>query len=121
MRKLLVVDDQYGIRILLKELLEKDGYLMFQAANGMQALTILEQQEIDLVLLDVKLPGMSGLEILKEVKIRYEQVEVIMMTAYEELNLMNEAIKYGALTYFKKPFDISEVRRIIAKSFENMK
>ncbi|HHY22372.1 MAG TPA: response regulator [Bacilli bacterium] len=121
MRKVLVVDDQYGIRVLLKEILEKDGYAMYQAANGMQALTLIEQHQFDLVLLDVKLPGMNGLEILKQVKEQYPQVEVIMMTAYGELNLIKEARKLGALAYFTKPFDISEVRKIIANSFNDRK
>lgn len=118
MRKVLVVDDQYGIRILLKEILEKDGYTMYQAANGMQALTIIKQHDLDLVLLDVKLPGMNGFDILKQVKGKYPQVKVIMMTAYEELNLMKEAKEIGAFAYFTKPFDISEVRRVIANSFK---
>ena len=120
MRKVLVVDDLYGIRVLLKEVLEKDGYEMYQAANGMQALTILEEHQLDLVLLDVKLPGMNGLDVLKQIKLRYPHIGVIMMTAYEELDLMKEAKSFGACAHFSKPFEINEVRRIISSCIKNI-
>lgn len=117
-KKILIVDDQYGIRILLTEILKKDGYKMYQASNGLQALEIMEKHSPDLVLLDMKIPGMDGLEILKRIKQMRPETEVMMMTAYGELNMINEAISLGAVTHFTKPFDIDEVRRQIQKSFE---
>lgn len=117
MRKVLIVDDQYGIRILLKEILEQNGYTLFQAANGIQALTIADQQELDLILLDVKLPGMNGFDILKRVKEKQPEVQVIMMTAYEELDSIKKAKEIGALTFITKPFDISEVLNMVANRF----
>lgn len=116
-RKVLIVDDQYGIRILLKEILEQNGYTLFQAANGIQALTIADQQELDLILLDVKLPGMNGFDILKRVKEKQPEVQVIMMTAYEELDSIKKAKEIGALTFITKPFDISEVLNMVANRF----
>lgn len=66
--KILIVDDQYGIRILLNEVFHKEGYQTFQAANGIQALDIVTKERPDLVLLDMKIPGMDGIEILKRMK-----------------------------------------------------
>ncbi|KMJ56539.1 chemotaxis protein CheY [Bacillus sp. LL01] len=113
MHKVLVVDDQYGIRVLLTEILQKDGYQLYQAANGVQALKVVEEDSPDLVLLDMKIPGMDGLEILRRIKEKHEEIQVIMMTAYGELNLINEAMQLGAITHFAKPFDIDDVRKVI--------
>lgn len=65
-QKVLIVDDQFGIRTLLNEVLQKEGYEIYQAANGLQALHVMKQHAPDLVLLDIKIPGMDGLEILKK-------------------------------------------------------
>ncbi len=109
-KKLLIVDDQFGIRVLLTEVFEKDGYDTLQASNGKQALKIVEENEPDLILLDMKIPGMDGLEILREIKKMGAKSDVIMMTAYGELEMINEAMDLGALTHFAKPFDIDEVK-----------
>lgn len=114
-KKLLIVDDQYGIRILLNEVFKKDGYETFQAASGTQALEIIEHDKPDLVLLDMKIPGMDGIEILRRIKKYDSSIQVIMMTAYGELDMINEAMSLGAITHFAKPFDIDEVREVIKK------
>jgi two-component system response regulator (stage 0 sporulation protein F) len=111
--KILIVDDQYGIRVLLEEVFRKEGYETYQAANGKQALALAEQNEPDLVILDMKIPGMDGLEILKRIKVLNREIQVIMITAYGELDLIQEAMKLGALTHFTKPFDIDELRRMV--------
>lgn len=116
-KKILIVDDQFGIRILLTEILQSDGYTLFQASNGMQALEIFEEHEPDLVLLDMKIPGMDGLEILRRIKEIKPATEVMMMTAYGELNMIKEAMRLGAQKHFIKPFDIDEVRKEIRESF----
>lgn len=108
--KILIVDDQYGIRILLNEVFHKEGYETFQAANGMQALEVVENHHPDLVLLDMKIPGMDGIEILKRMKVIDEEIRVIIMTAYGELDMIQESKDLGALTHFAKPFDIDEIR-----------
>lgn len=117
-KKVLIVDDQYGIRILLKEILEREGYMVFLAANAKQAIGIIEKEAPHLVLLDLKLPGTSGVELLKIIQLINSQVVPIMMTAYEELNLINEAKRNGAIAHFKKPFDIKEVRKMIKESLQ---
>ncbi|GAA0358081.1 response regulator [Bacillus horti] len=113
-KKILIVDDQYGIRVLLDEVFRKEGYTTFQAANGKQALELADQNKPNLVILDMKIPGMDGLEILKRVKMLDPSIHVIMITAYGELDLIQEAMNLGALTHFTKPFDIDELRKIVA-------
>lgn len=109
-KKVLIVDDQNGIRILLMEVFGSEGYETFQAANGKIALEIVEKESPDLVLLDMKIPGMDGLEILKYLKAMNPDIKVIMMTAYGELDMIKEATELGALMHFTKPFDIDEMR-----------
>ncbi|RBP04814.1 two-component system response regulator (stage 0 sporulation protein F) [Rossellomorea aquimaris] len=111
--KILIVDDQFGIRILLNEVLQKEGYQTFQAANGIQALEIVDQHSPDLVLLDMKIPGMDGIEILKRMKQKDADIRVIIMTAYGELDMIQEAKDLGALTHFAKPFDIDDIRQAV--------
>jgi two-component system, response regulator, stage 0 sporulation protein F len=113
--KVLIVDDQFGIRILLNEVFQKEGYQTFQAANGVQALEILTKKEPDIVLLDMKIPGMDGIEILKRMKKLNQDIRVIIMTAYGELYMIQEAKDLGALTHFAKPFDIDYLREAVKK------
>lgn len=112
-KKILIVDDQNGIRILLMELFGNEGYQMYQAANGKAALEVVEQDSPDLVLLDMKIPGMDGLEILKHIKSTHPQIKVIMMTAYGELDIIKQAKDLGAISHFTKPFDIDEMRNVV--------
>lgn len=109
-KKVLIVDDQNGIRVLLMEVFSSEGYNTFQASNGKLALEIVKNDAPDLVLLDMKIPGMDGLEILKHVKAIDRNIKVIMMTAYGELDMIKEATDLGALMHFTKPFDIDEMR-----------
>jgi len=111
--KLLIVDDQYGIRLLLHEIFKKEGYEVFQAANGFQAIDIVIKDCPDLVILDMKIPGMDGVEILKRIKEINKEIKVILMTAYGELDIIEEAKKLGALRYFPKPFDIDEIKKVV--------
>lgn len=111
--KILIVDDQYGIRILLNEVFQKEGYQTYQAANGFQAIDIVLNDRPDLVVLDMKIPGMDGIEILKRVKEIDKDIKVILMTAYGELDMIQEAKDLGALMHFAKPFDIDEIRQAV--------
>ncbi|MGB2991237.1 MAG: response regulator [Paenisporosarcina sp.] len=110
MKQLLIVDDQQGIRLLLNEVFKREGYTTYLAANGIEALELAEKIKLDGVLLDMKIPGMDGIEILKRIKMRTPDVPVLMITAYGELDLIKEAMDLGASHYFTKPFDIYEVR-----------
>lgn len=117
--KVLIVDDQNGIRILLMEVFSSEGYETYQAANGKIALDIVQKNEPDLVLLDMKIPGMDGLEILKHIKQMNPDIRVIMMTAYGELDMIKEATDLGALMHFTKPFDIDEMRLAVNMQLKN--
>ncbi|EGK10395.1 sporulation initiation phosphotransferase F [Desmospora sp. 8437] len=109
-KKVLVVDDQYGIRILLTEVFSRERINIFQAANGKLALEIIRKEKPDLILLDMKMPGMDGLELLRQLKKEQTDAIVIMMTAYGELDMVEEATKLGARAHFTKPFDVMELR-----------
>ncbi|MDQ6420251.1 response regulator [Paenibacillus sp. LHD-117] len=117
-KKVLIVDDQNGIRVLLLEVFSSEGYNTFQAANGKLALEIVRRESPDLVLLDMKIPGMDGLEILKHIKTIDSTIKVIMMTAYGELDMIKEATDLGALMHFTKPFDIDEMRMEVNKHLQ---
>lgn len=112
-KKVLIVDDQNGIRVLLVEVFSNEGYDTFQASNGKLALEIVRKESPDLVLLDMKIPGMDGLDILKHIKQIDTSIKVIMMTAYGELDMIKEATDLGALTHFTKPFDIDDLRKAV--------
>lgn len=119
--KILIVDDQFGIRMLLNEVLRKEGYETYLASNGMEALGLLSLHQADLVFLDMKIPGMDGIEILKKMKEHSPQVKVIMMTAYGELDLINTALSTGAIGYLPKPFDILELINLSKKYISVLK
>lgn len=118
-KKVLIVDDQNGIRILLVEVFKSEGYEAYQAANGKLALEIVKREPPDIVLLDMKIPGMDGLEILKQIKSMDKSIKVIMMTAYGELDMIQEAQELGALMHFTKPFDIDELRLAVNNQLRN--
>ncbi|MGB9802486.1 response regulator [Desulfofundulus sp.] len=110
---LLVVDDQAGVRRMLLEAFSGEGYEVDLAVSGAEALEKLAQGGIDLVLLDMKMPGMSGLDTLREIRRINQDVPVIVMTAYGDLELLGEVKKLGVRHYVSKPFDLQEVRYLV--------
>lgn len=119
LRRLLIVDDQSGIRLLLQEVFKQEAYEVSLAANGLTALQKIEENQPDCVLLDLKMPGMDGVEVLERMKKSWPDIPVIMMTAYGELELTNKALELGAVKYFTKPFDIYEIRDAVNVLFES--
>lgn len=119
MKSLLIVDDQTGIRLLLDEVFRREGFVTRLAANGVEALQAVEDEVPGCILLDMKMPGIDGVEVLKRLKKGWPEIPVIMMTAYGELELTDDALQIGALKYFTKPFDIYEVRDAVIALFEN--
>lgn len=109
MKTILIVDDQAGIRILLNEVFQREGFQTVLASNGLEALHLFHEQQIDCVILDMKIPGMNGLEILENIRNRNKDVPVMMMTAYGEQDIVNQALAIGADGYFSKPFNIFHV------------
>lgn len=111
--KILIVDDQFGIRLLLNEVFKKEGYQTYQAENGQIALKLAGMHLPDLVVLDIKIPGMDGIEILKRMKEIDPSIHVIIMTAYGDLKMIHKAKELGALTHIAKPFDIEELAKTV--------
>jgi two-component system response regulator (stage 0 sporulation protein F) len=114
MERVLVVDDQMGIRVLLKEILEEEGYITDVAESGAEALSFLKNSHPQIVLLDMSMPLMDGLEVLKEMKGMASEARVIMMTAYGEAEYAAKARELGAYAYVTKPFDIVRLCDMVA-------
>lgn len=115
MAYLLVVDDQMGVRRLLYEAFNEQGYEVEMAGSGLEAIEKVKARRPDLILMDMKMPGMNGLGALKEIKALYDDAIVIMMTAYGELEIVAEAMHLGVREYITKPFDINELRDLVRK------
>ena len=115
LKEILIVDDQPGIRLLLNEVFKKEGFHTHLAANGFDALKIAETTALDCALLDMKIPGMDGLEILARLKAIQPNLPVVMMTAYIEQHMIDSATELGVAKYFTKPFNIFEMRDEVKK------
>ncbi len=114
METLLVVDDEKNYLLVLKELLVEEGYEVLTAQSAVGALEIMAETEPDLVLTDMKMPGMSGLELLERVKQKDPQMPIIMMTAFGTVEKAVEAMRKGAYDYITKPFDNEILKKTVA-------
>jgi len=101
---------------VLRGLLRREGYVTFEAANGERALQVLEEESIDAILTDLKMPHMNGLELLHAVQRRQLQIPVILLTAHGTIGGAVEALKQGAFDYLTKPFDPDEIQQIVSKA-----
>jgi len=110
---ILVVDDERSMRDFLKILLQKEGYTVVTAHNGENALECLESQEFDLIISDIRMPGMGGLELLGAVKEQNPDLPVIMITAFASPDDAVQAMKNGAFDYISKPFNVDEIKSVI--------
>jgi two-component system response regulator HydG len=111
----MVVDDEEAMRESLAAWLLQDGYQASTASGGNVALALLEQQSFDLVLADIKMPGMDGMELLSRIRASHPETMVIMITAYGTISTAVEAMKCGAVDYLLKPFDPEELLLLIAR------
>ncbi len=118
MRRVLVVDDEENIRVVLRTLLKKHGYQVETAESAEEALTQLERFDPDFVLADVRMNGMTGLELCAELKARASLATVILMSAYGSVDLAIDAMKAGAYDYISKPFKQDEVLLALTKADE---
>ncbi len=117
-KRILVVDDEESVRWALRKALERAGYRVDLAADGPAGLQAAEDPGVDLILLDVRLPGRDGLEVLRVVRTRRPDLPVIMMTAFGTLQVAVEAMRLGAYDYIGKPFDMDEVLLVVEKALE---
>jgi DNA-binding NtrC family response regulator len=116
--KIMLVDDEERFLTTTRKLLAKKGIDAVTAAGGRQALDLLKNQNIHVVILDVKMPGMDGNETLKEIKTRFPLVEVIMLTGHATVESAIEGLKSGATDYLMKPTGIDELIQKVTEAFE---
>lgn len=110
---LLIVDDQAGVRRFLSEAFSGEGYTVETASNGAEAVKKASASPPSLILLDFKMPGMSGFETLGELRKIAPDAPVIVITAFNDPEIVDEAIKRGAKCCINKPFDLYEVRTLV--------
>ena len=116
LRKVLIVDDEETLTWSMAKSLskDKDKYEVIIANNGREALSQLHNNKIDLVITDIRMPDINGLDLMVKIKKEYPQTKIIIMTAYGSSDIQKEANQRGSLYYVEKPFEISEIRKIIS-------
>ena len=115
MKTILIVDDDKSIRYSLKRMLE-GSFAVFTSQNGEEALQRVEENAPDLIIMDIKMPGQSGIDVLKEIKKIDPKSLVILMTAYGTTETAIEAMKYGAFYYIVKLFPIPQMKELVEKA-----
>ncbi len=116
-KKILVIDDEMFICEFFQKALTRDGYNVILASNGYEGINKVRLETPDLVLLDIKMPGLDGLETLKQIKAANKNIPVIMLSAYVSAVTNLEATKLGAYDSLAKPFDLDEIKVIIENAF----
>jgi len=117
-RRVLIVDDEETVRNVLRRILEEEGYHVTTATNGSDALYLLSEANTEVVLLDIKMQGISGLEVLEKITADSSDICVIMVTAVVDTKTAIKAMKIGAFDYITKPFERSEVLQKMRKAIE---
>jgi len=123
-KTILIVDDEKDFCTVLSDSLSQDRYRAVTAFNGKTALQLAKKEKPDLILLDIKMPGMDGIEVLKKIKKMRKEIAVIMFTAFGTLETAREAMKLGAYDYVTKPVDLfflkSLVKEVLGKGSESV-
>jgi len=114
MPSVLVVDDEPEIRSTLSEYLEMQGYPVLTADGGEAALSVLKEQEVRFVLLDIRMPGMSGLETLEQIRLNHPEVIVVMVSGMGMEDLAQRALRMGASDYISKPLRLDYLETVIS-------
>ncbi|MBT1072694.1 response regulator [Pelotalea chapellei] len=117
-KHILIVDDEENARNGLAKLLSREGYEISTAANGHEALNYLRSREVELIITDINMPEMNGITFLRELNRTHPASNVIMVTAYGEVESYIEAMNLGAFEYVNKPVKVEELIKIIAKIFK---
>lgn len=117
--RVLVVDDEDYIRDSVQIILESEGYKIFVAENGVRALEVLEDNYVDIVLTDIKMPEMDGLTLLKKIKQKYNNIEVLLITGFPSLDTAIDSVKIGAFDYITKPFKVDDLVNKLKKAYDN--
>ena len=120
MHKLLIIDDEEKLRLLLARIVSLEGYTVLQAGNAQQALKLLEKEEPEVILCDVKLPDANGVELIQQIKQKLPVSETILLTAYGNIADGVQAIKNGAFDYITKGDDNDKIIPLVARAFEKV-
>ena len=118
MSSILVIDDEQGIREIFKDILEDEGYQVFTSADGLKGLEVLQTEAIDLVFLDIWLPGMGGIEVLQRIGDEFPRIEVVVISGHANIELAVKAIKLGAYDMLEKPLGIDRILLLCRNIFE---
>src|SRR5256885_2264936 len=116
-KSVLIVDDDEGMRDTLTAILKRE-YRVLKVSSGEAALPILNREDVDIILLDIRLPGISGFEVLRIVKENYSLIEVIMISAITEVETAVQAMKHGAYHYVTKDFEYDQLRSLVRNASE---
>jgi two-component system response regulator (stage 0 sporulation protein F) len=119
LKRILVVDDEENARIALSKILTREGYEVASAGNGYEALNYLRDKEVELIITDINMPEMNGMAFLRELNRSHPASNVIMITAYGEVESYIEAMNLGAFEYINKPVKFEELKKIIHKIFKH--
>ncbi len=111
MARILIADDEKSIRVVLRKYLSSLGHEVVEASNGIEAIDVLKEKEVDIAFVDIKMPGKTGLEILDEVK----NIPIVILTAYGTMDYTVRAMEKGAVEYITKPFSFEEIKSILDK------
>lgn len=115
---ILVVDDEINVRTVFSDILKKEGYYVRGAKDGCEAMKAVDEESFDLVLVDLGMPRMNGIETLENIKKRKPQLQVIIYTEYGSITTAVEAIRKGAIDYLNEPFSPRELKLSIKKALE---
>lgn len=114
----MVVDDEQGIRQVLQDVLGDEGHQVFAVEDGFQALEILEQEAVDLVILDVWLPNMGGIDVLKRVRKGWPDIEVVVISGHANINMAVQAVKIGAFDFLEKPLSLEKTITVVENALK---
>lgn len=120
MAKLLVVDDEIAICDFLSNYFTEKGYVVFLATNGEEAIRQARERHPDVVLLDIKMPGISGLEVLRRLKAESNSAKIVIVTAVEDSDVFEQAKRLGAADYITKPFELEYLNSVVIRKIATM-
>jgi two-component system response regulator PilR (NtrC family) len=120
MANLLIVDDELGMRQFLTHLFQREGHTVRAASNGNEAISLLKQAPADLIVSDVRMPDMNGIELLRSARQLFPSVEVVMMTAFANVDTARDAFLLGAYDFVQKPFDNDLLKETVARALDKI-
>ena len=117
-KKMLIVDDEFNSRTLMAQILQDEGYSVDTAENGISALKILENESFNVVITDIRMPTMDGVELFHKVKELYPHMPVILFTAYGTIDAAVKALKEGAFYYLEKPLNFDLLKHTVKQALD---